>query len=541
MPEFPSDTREELVTRARALIRNLVRGADVSNGSDYDMKARVIAAVAYGLQTQAEVITRLLDPRKAFGAFLREYADTMGVGGSLVETSIAAQKASGQAVLISSTNTQLQASGSALTHADGTAYVTTANATTAGTGKVIRAGFRSSRRRIFQGHVGGGFVSPAAGEVYQFAPTSEYAAVLGVSNGSATQQYLVDLYNDLDSDPAMHDTLTQVFGAVVDIQASAGGLVGNKDAKDTLTLTSPSGTIQATAYILRLSGGRDQLTTGQMQAAIRDLQGTRLGAMTLEEIRQLGLSYPWLSLRELFVFPGKNGVGTYEIQPIASDHVHVTSADRNAIRTHMLARMSPADDIATSTATEVTDNLVTLEVRVADGYGPDWKLATGNTAALTVGVGSTTTRVVLASTTGIEVDDRIIVSCAQGSSPYAPYIVQRRVTAVAAGYVDVDSALPYPPVATTSFVTPGGPLGQAVIDAIYAHYDAQSPSGVNASPAIQYYRYPAPASTENIQGLYARVADVRGVLDSYGYYSSAPSLAYNEVLHPGAIQIKMWT
>jgi hypothetical protein len=90
-------------------------------------------------------------------------------------------------------------------------------------------------------------------------------------------------------------------------------------------------------------------------------------------------------------------------------------------------------------------------------------------------------------------------------------------------------------------VTPGGPLGQAVIDAIYQHYNAQSPSGVNASPSIQYYRYPAPESTENVQGLYAIIAGIDGVIDTYGYYSSASSLAYNDVLVPGAIQIKMWT
>lgn len=540
MPEFPSDTRDELVIRARALIRGLVRGADVSNGSDYDIKARVLAAVAYGLQTQAETIVRLLDPRKAFGVFLREYADVQGVGGNLLETTIAAQKASGKAIIVSSTSGQTQTSGSVLTHADGTQYTLTANATTASAGATVYCGHRSGRKRIFQGHTGGGFASPTLGDVYTFTPTGEYAAVLGIATGTPSQQCLIDLYNDLDADPAIHDTLVQVNGAVASIQASVAGLAGNKDAKDTLTIASPVGTIQATAYILYLRGGRDQLSTGQIQAAIRDLQATRLGAMTVGEIRDIVLEYPHISLRDAFVFPGKNGIGTYEIMPLASDKTFVNAADRADIRTHAMANMSPADDVLVTQVVEQADNLTTLEVRVAPNMGPDWNLASGGTAALVVGVGSTTTRVVLASTTGIEVNDRVIVSCARATAPYCTYLVQRRVTAVAAGYVDVDSALPYPPVATTSFVTPGGPLAQAIIDAIYAHYDAQSPSGLNASPSIQYVRYPAPQATESIQGLYARVAAVEGVLDTYGHYSGVPSLAYNEVLTPGAIQIKMW-
>ena len=78
MPEMPDDSREELTQRARSFIRGLVRGADVRNGSDYDLKARILAAVAYGIQTQASTLTRLLDPRKAFGVFLREYAGIQG-------------------------------------------------------------------------------------------------------------------------------------------------------------------------------------------------------------------------------------------------------------------------------------------------------------------------------------------------------------------------------------------------------------------------------------------------------------------------------
>lgn len=543
MPTLPSDTREEITQRARNIIRGLVRGADVRNGSDYDLKARILAAVAFAMQSQASVIVRLLDPRKAFGVFLREFCDIQGVGGTLLETSIAAQKATGKVIILSSSGGQTQNNGSVLTHADGTTYTLTANATTSATAtKTLRVGHRSGRRRLYQGHVGGGFINVSDNEVYRFTPTGEYCAIYGQSNGVYSSQYLFDLFNELDADPSMHDTFVQQFGTVASITATVGGKAGNKDAKDTLTIASPSGTIQATAHILNLSGGRDGLTASEMQAAIRDLQRSRLGTMTLEEIRNLGLSYPTTEMRECFVFPGKNGMGSYELLPIAKDGNFVNSTDLAEFDDYVAARVSPVDKFIVSTLEDVLDNLVTLEVRVAANLGPDWSLPSGGTTAVTVIGGSTVTRVNVSSVSGMEVGDRVIISCAQASDPYVPYIVQRRITAIDGGtpYIDLDSPLPYPPVAGQSFVTPGGPLGQAVIDALYAHYDAQSPSATNTSPFIRYYRYPAPESTENIQGLFAKVAAVEGVLDTYGYYSGTPSLQFNQVLVPGAVQIKMW-
>lgn len=540
MPDFPAYTRDELVQRARDIIRGLLRGADVAEGADYDIKSRILGTLAFSMQQHAGVVLRNVDPRKAFGVFLREYIDIQGIGETLLETSAAARKASGKAIIRSATGTQTQLSGSALTHADAAAYALTANATTNATAvKTLRSGHRSGRKRVNQGHVGGGFVAAVAGEVYQFSPTSEYVALYDADNGGDSMQHTFLLYNELDADPAMHSQFVQQFGAVASIEAAVAGRAGNKDAKDTLLITSPSGTIQATAYILSLTGGRDALTTAQMQAAIRDLQGTRLGAMTLEELRLLAMTYPTTQLRECFLFPGKRGIGTYELLPVGEEGPLVATADRNALVTFMADRTSPVDHFFSAAIAEVKDTLATLEVRVAANMAPDWMLPDSGATPLAVAGGSTTTQVNVA-TTGMEVGDRVIIACVQAADPFVPYIVQRRIAAIGGTpHIEVDEALPYPPVAAESFVTPGGPLGQAIIDALYAYYDDQSPSGIITAPS-RYYRYPAPGTSENVQALIGRVTAVPDVLDAHGYYPAAPTLAYNEVVVPAAIAIKMW-
>lgn len=540
MTEIPAYTLEELNQRARDHIRSRLRGADVSYGSDYDLTARLLGTIAFMFQKQVDTPLRLLDPRKAFGTFLREFAGNMGLGAALTETSVAAQRARGKVIILSTTGSQMQAAGSQLRHADGTLYTLDSNTTTPASATLtLRAGHRSGRRRVFQGHVGGGFQTVLEGQVYQFSPTSEYCAVYGYDNAGNSGQYLFDLYNDLDQTPAMHDQFVQKLGAVGSITASVGGQAGNKDPKDVLTFVSPSGTIQGTAYILALSGGREALTPAQMQEAIRKLHGSRLGAMTLEEIRQIALATPGLQLREVFNTPGRFGPGSHLLFPVGATYPFVTIAAVAEISSYVSALVSPADKIQAYAQLPLEDTITEIDIKVTSDYAPDWTTPT----ALPIAAASTTTRVNLAAgdvtaavARGLAVDARVIVSMA---SPLVDYLVQRRVTAVGATYVDVDSPLPYPPT-TAGFVTPGGPIGQDIIDAFYGHYDNQTPSV--ETTANTYYRYPAPDTTESAQGLTQRVSDVVGVVDVSAVASGPVVVSFvGQVLVPGAVQILMWT
>ncbi len=539
MTDLPAYTLDELMQRARDHIRSRVRGADVGYGSDYDLWARLLGTVAFMFQKQIDTPYKLLDPRKAFGTFLREFAGTMAVGNSIQETSYAARRATGKVIILSTTASQTQLAASVLTHADGTRYTLDANATTsAAAAKTLRAGHRAGKRRVFQGHVGGGFVNAVVGEVYQFSPTSEYCAVYGADNNAYSDQFIFDLYNDLDQTPAMHDQFVQKFGAVGSITAVNGGAAGNKDPKDVLTISSPAGTILGTAYVLSTSGGRDALTPAQMQDAIRKLHGVRQGVMALEEIRQVALAYPGTKLREVFILPGQYGLGGYTLVPVADGAPFVNQADRDALELYVESYLSPADKAFSYPQTAVEDTVTEMNLKVVETYAPDWTA----TAGLAIQAASTTTRVNLnagdvttAVARGLEVNDRVIISI---TAPFRGYIVQRRVTAIGAAYVDVDQVLPYPP-GTTGFVTPGGPIGQDVIDAIYDYYDNQSPA--LSAAGNSYYRYPSPESTDNAQGLFQHASDVEGVIDASGVLGSAPVLGIGGVLTPGPIQILMWT
>jgi hypothetical protein len=544
MPDLPAYTLEELMQRARDHIRSRVRGADVGFGSDYDIWARIIGTVSFMFQKQADTQVRLLDPRKAFGSFLREYADSMAIGKTLLETSYASQRATGRVIITSSTASQAQTAASVLAHADGTSYTLDSTATTSATAaKTLRSGHRSDRRRIFQGHIGGGFVSAVVGEVYRFTPTSELCAVYGVDNATQTEQYLVDLYNELDADPAIHDTFVQQFGVVGSITASSGGQAGNKDAKDTLTIAAPVGTISATARVLKLSGGRDALSPSEMQEAIRQLQGTRLGTMTLSEIRDIAMEYTYTgaSLRECFILPGIRGIGLYTLYPVSHGKPFVNSADLDGLASYVASYLSPVDKVEARASDEIRDGLSVLNIKVSAPFAPDWTAVYG----LPVQAASTTTRVNLiagevtaSQASGLAVNGRVIVACEQSASPFCGYIVERRVTAIGANYIDVDSALPYPPT-TSSYVSSGGPLGQAVIDAIYAHHDAQTPALDTAG--TKHARYPAPEVTEVSSGAIQRISDIEGVVDIGIVTSGTPTLDVGDILIPRAIQILMRT
>lgn len=541
MPDFPSYSLDELVQRARDHVRLRQRSADVSYGSDYDIWSRIQGFVAFQLQKQSESLVRLADPLKSFGSFLREHADTYGVGKALSETSYAAQTATGVVIIRSATAAQTQSAGSVLTAADGTTYTLDLDTTTpASASKVLRVGHRSGRQRLYQGHAGGGFVSPAAGEVYSYDATGEYAGLYAVDNGSQLKRHLVDLYTPLSQTPSIGDTLTQVYGVVATVTASVAGAAGNRDPGDVLTISSPHGTIVATATVLRMSGGRDALTPAQMQAAMHDLLGVRLGPMSLSEIRDLVLRYPSIPLRECFIFPGLYGPGSYALMPVREDGNFLAQVDLDAIRNYVEASTSPIDKFYTTQTSEARDNLVTLEVRVAPNMGPDWTMPSGRTAALTVQPGSTATRVYVDSIpSDLAVGHRVVISSETVGSPYDGYIVERRVSAVSGGslYFEVSEPLPLPPTGTYGFVTPGGPLSQRIIDALYAHYDAQAPS---LDTGVDRYIYPAPTQTNDVDGLIAAVTAVEGVLDATGYYTGTPTLALGAILVPQATQIKMW-
>jgi uncharacterized phage protein gp47/JayE len=534
MPDFPSYTRDELVVRARNLIRLRLPSADLDDGTDYDVWARMLGTLAFGLQRQGSTLLRLIDPTRAFGAVLREFADSFGIGRELA-TSTGAVAATGKVMIVSTTGTQTQLAGSVLVHADGTEYTLDADADTSATDTdTFKAGWRSTRQRIVQGKalVADPFGLQLPDVVYEHVPTGELVAVHG--NVDNADNEIGELYFPLAVDPQFLDVFAQEFSVVAAVTCSTPGTIGNKDPGDVLTIVSPAGTIVATARIAEMSGGLEAMTEAEQQAGFRDLLQERLSPMPLEEIRALALAAPGITkIVDATVFPS---LGTYTIYPYQEGTPFVTEERAAEVAAYVDARIAIPERVVGATLTFRTDLYEAIEVRVQESSAPDWRLPAG--AAFDVAAGSTTTRIntVLDTTDTIMIGDRVIVSGRFAAGTPSPYIVQREVAATNAAYIDLTEAVPSPPDAAVSFITPGGPAAQRVIDAVLEHYDEQ-----RADSSLDAYSYPERASTSHTQGIIAKVGAVVDVLDVALNDDAQGTSTSGEVAVFTAIQIKMWS
>lgn len=530
--EFPSYTREELDERARAIVRATqfnergVRDADVSVGSDYDLKSRILGALVHmSTQEQAKSALRALDPRKAFGLFARQYAEDHGVGAILSEVSQVAQQATGYVIARSTTGSQIIGSGSQLVAPDGTLYTTTAIAATSATAsKTFTVGHRSRRGMIYHGATS---ASTAADEVYQSA-AGEYCYVRGGgAPGGITRYHWTQFENELNEEPILGELFTQRFGTRVSIRCNIAGAIGNREPKDTLTFVSPTGTVVATAHILRIEGGRNALTQSQIQNAIRDLYATRLGTLTMEELHALILATPRSTMRNAVITASSQG---FVVTSIGNERCLASPADASDALTYLRTQIPPGDDMTGTVAVHALCDYA-VAMQVSQDYAPDW---VADPALSWVASGaSTTTRVQFSYTiSGIEVGDRVVLSIVRGASfNEDPCLIQRKVTTVGSNYIDVD-AMPYTP--TEVSVSPGGPYADELIEFADEYFDRQLP--LQAS-----YSYPAPERPSSAAAFASELMNVRGILDAVATENTPLTLAAGEVLIPRSLLFKVWT
>lgn len=510
MPEFPAYTRDELDQRARNVMRFLMRSwlqsdADTSDGSDYDIYARMLGAIAHGMQTHASTALRLIKPAQSFGAFLRQFAENAGIGQSITETTAQALAASGYAMILGTNSAPATQPAGFLQHSDGTRYLTNLVSLTAGTNS-FRSGFRSGRKWLEQGWITGAPQTILAGQTFTHSASFELCAVRWVSGSQ------IQLWDNLSFEPAMHDLFTRTTGAVTAITCQRTGFVGNKDPKTPLAIESPGSSVFPAARVLTLTGGRDALQQGEIQSSLRELYGSRLGAMTLEEIRQLCLECPGLDMRDVFLLPGFFGANSYRAIAMGTDRAAFSAPDAVVLSAYAENNLPDGHTFSALGPSLVADDdaAARLVVKVSPENMPDYYVQGGN-ASLAVTTGCTTTRLVFpVNPTGtIRVGDRVTVWARHTSAPAHYYLVQRSVTAVSSTYIDVGEALPFPPASGNAYVGSSCPIGQAVIDAVLRFYDEQVPVFASNVSAV----YPAPEVTATRDGMIKRVADVPGVLD----------------------------
>lgn len=516
MLTLPAYTRDELVERARNLLRTRRRGIDVSHGSDYDLWSRILGAVAWATQKHAEAAFLLEDPRRAFGAYLDAYATEMGVGRSVAGVDTAATRARGMVILLG-TGAATQPAGSLLRHADGTTYTLDADATTSAVeSKTLYAGHRSTRRRLYQGHTGAGFATAVAGEIYLATQTGEFCALQSVDNQDVLERYLFDLYNPLDADPALHATFVKQSGTVALVTASAAGTRGNKDAKDTLIVESPISGVQAEAHILKLSGGASPMTPAELRAALATLLATRAPFGTLDDVRQRALETPGVPLGECFVSP--DGLGSTLLLPMREDGPYVGAAERTALLARVRAGFSPADKFSTLSVYEARDTRIdVVNIQVAEIYRPDWELPNESVRGIALSASTISSITLATAAPTLAVGDRILIAT-RGAA--GPYIVARRVTAIASLTLSLDAPLPFPPAVGSSYVTPGGALSEGLLETLYAAYEARAPS---TAPAT--IRYPQATTSDAPEAILGALSRLEGVLDVAFHAGASPDLS----------------
>lgn len=497
-------TAEELAQIGKGAIRGLVPAGDTSDGSDYDLSARLVGAVAEGAQQQAQHVIEQIFPKTADAESLLRHADRYATGKQ------PAAKASGLLQITATSGTATQASGSAVTHADGTAYKTTAAAAVFNpgfTGKTVVGG--SGRDRII--------VSPhttgiAAGDLCTI--NGEVRAIREVLASISA----IELYEPLGATPVAGNAITATRGVVAPILADAVGASGNKAQGDTLTLAAPAAGVTAGCRVIELAGGGDEETDAQLAQRITDYEAGISVAGSTEHVREIARTTEGFRFDDAIVFPGFRGIGSVDVFLIGVPGARQVSADAVAAAQAALDAALPyhCDTLVSALVYRGTEDDVDVTVTTVPGYERDW-ISSG----LAIASGSTVNVVAVSGLTAglIELGDRVLLTLKLGSL-WQTY--QRTVTGidVSTGKVTVDLPLPVAPVVGDPAMLPGGPLFEAVYGALVELLESLGPSAKlsGGGDVLGYERHPQPAvawdDTLRIASVFEAAQAITGVLNT---------------------------
>lgn len=467
-------TLDELEAIARGAIRALIPEADVSPLSDYDVTARMAAALAMGQQQQAEYISRQIFPASADEEGVEAHAKRYG------RARLPAAKSVGKVVVPAVTAGVFIDTGEVFQHGDGTQFEATQPAftdTPGFSGKTV-----GSDSTVYRLVVHPSTTGMSAGQL--LSVNGEIRAIKDVLGTVSC----VDLYDALPSIPAPGDNIDPETGAVVDVAALEAGAEGNKPIGDTLEMVAPPTGAGPTARICELSGGGDEETIEELRARVKAWEATPPACGNGEHIRQLARATPGLRLEDAVVFPGFRGLGTVDVFPIGLANARRASSSVLATVAAELAKVLPeALDISVQALAPGSSTDVDVTITCERGYERDF-----TTGPFTIGTGSTTTRVVLTTApTGVEVGDRVQLQLfvAGRWSLYHHRVAGVKVTSPY--HIDLEKPLPIAPVSGDPNVFAGGPLVEPVRDAVLALFDKLGPSARSGSSWV-FERWPLP-------------------------------------------------
>lgn len=488
-------TEDELREMYLAQVRTLVDGADTSPFSDYDLQGRAIAAIAAGEQSHAASILRQRFPRDCDDSELAAHGADRGL------YYLAPTKARGY-IAITGNAGDVQPAGSVFSLGALT-WTSTADAAIpmpSFSSTVILEG--STRDRLLVADSSG----LSAGSVILVG--SQIAAVKGVPASG-----ILDLHVALPLAPYVGETVTQVTGALVEVEADAAGGTYNRRGIG-VTLASPVGGISASADLILTSGGADAETAPEFRQRIVAFDAAPPAGTNVGAIEALALAYPDARIGAAFVFPNFQYPGRTKViaygPPGARELSTLTTDDLEAF---LVSALGNDVDLTVEPMTYGTAAGIDVTATTGTGYEPDWGDST--TSAFVIGVGSTEVRVELTSSPvgKIPVGARVLVPVAVGDGWRTE---QRKVSGVDASGIDLDTRLSGLPVSGED-VTSGSPAASAMLGALSALFDALGPGTYVSSASKERVRWPAPSTRYGAivssSLVLSRLATVEGLVD----------------------------
>jgi uncharacterized phage protein gp47/JayE len=481
---------EELTNIGRAAIRGLVPGADTSDGSDYDVSSRMVAAVAEGAQKQAQHVAEQIFPKTAEPDNVLRHADRYGTAKQ------PAAKARGLVQLFASAGESVQPVGSALEHSDGSSYTTTtavAMFLPGFTGKTVIGG--SGRTHII--------VSPSVANMNPgdcVTIDTEPRAIRAID----ARVSMIELFEPLSATPAGGVAIAATRGGVAAIEADDAGAAGNRPPGEPLTLSAPSADVTATCRVIELGGGGDEETIEQLAQRVADLEAGIPIAGNAEHVRHVARTAEGIRVDDAIVFPSFRGVGSVDVFLIGVPGARLVSGDTLDRVQAALDAMLPHHCDALVSALAYRDVETDLDVTIRPGgpeYNRDWAVASLSTGVALASGGDVSRAVaVVTDPSQIEIGDRVLFTLKVGSL-WQTY--QRTVKGIRVGgglgLLDLDEPLPIVPDPLSAnvhpYMLPGGPLFEPVYAALIELFESLGPSAkqTGMTDVLGYERHPQPA------------------------------------------------
>lgn len=504
-------TYTELVELEKTTIRNRIPEADTSDGSDYDIEARVHATVVHGNQAQGSYLAKQVIPTTADSEYLEGHADRVDV------PRLGATKALGKVSITAASGTDTQASGSTFTSANGIEYVTledAAMALPAWTGKTVGAGSTTTRVAVL----------PNVNDIE--AGDRIEITVAGIPNYRTVKRVLfsiqaIELYDPLTGVPTATTAINPQRGATVLAEAAEEGASGNRLSLDTGTLDSPTGVIDATLYFVEMTGGADEQSLDDFRRNVVAAHAYRAGSGNLEDWRRWAIE-SGVGLTEAFVYPNLRGLGAMTIVPFGAADARRIGDERYAeILAYVRSQCGAFDDVEIGPLSAMGDDEhIELTVEPGVGYEPDW--SSDSQVLLRTGSPLSTVSVLQLNAEAdldlFQVGDRVVVPVLVNDQ----YTTEERTIAsiVNGGTNDYQlrlatdlSAVPADndPLGFIE-ITPGGPLYADIREALETLFDSLGPG--DTVPPSRWPRvsdsFPARLTTANIS---CAALGVEGVVD----------------------------